>query len=51
MINNSQDDSTPLHEASQYGHTDVVKTLISHGGDIHGKDKVSKINVKKCFWS
>ena len=35
-----QGDRAPLHEASQYGRTDVVKTLISHGGDIHAKDKV-----------
>ena len=33
---------TPLHKASEEGHTDVVKTLISHGGEIHSKDKVSK---------
>ena len=37
-----QDEWTPLHVASQWGHTDVVKTLISHGGDIHAKDEVSK---------
>ena len=38
--------STPLHDASRCGRTDVVKTLISYGGDIHPKDKVSK-----CFMS
>ena len=37
---------TPLHDASRSGHTDVGKTLISHGGDIHAKD-----NVSKCFMS
>ena len=35
-----QHDRTPLHMASEYGRTDVVNLLISHGGDIHAKDKV-----------
>ena len=43
-----QYNSTPLHKASEKGHTDIVKTIISHGGDIHAKDKVSKC-FKKCF--
>ena len=37
-----QNDRTPLHEASQHGHSDVVNILIEHGGDIHAKTKVSK---------
>ena len=28
--------------ASVYGRTDVVNILISHGGEIHAKDKVSE---------
>ena len=41
-----QYDSTPLHKASDYGCIDTVKTLISHGANIHAKDK-----VRKCFTS
>ena len=49
MINNLlllQYYRSPLHIASGLGHTDVVKTLISHGDDVHAKDDVSK-----CFMS
>ena len=31
----------PLHDASGQGHDNVVNVLISHGGDIFAKDKVS----------
>ena len=46
IINNLQHGRTSLHKAAEYGHTDVVKTLISHGGDIFAKD-----NVSECFMS
>ena len=32
-------DTTPLHEASSMGHTDVAKLLIDHGADMNAKDK------------
>ena len=37
-----QHEWTPLHLASYNGNTDIVKTLLAHGGDIHAKDIVSK---------
>ena len=40
-----QSDWTPLHEASQRGHKDIVDILISNGGDIYAKNKVGKINI------
>ena len=33
---------TPLHLSCLYGHSDIVKVLLSHGADIHVKDEVSK---------
>ena len=33
----------PLHLSSQSGHVDIVNVLLSHGADIHVKNKVSKI--------
>ena len=33
---------TPLHLSSDSGHVDIVKVLLSHGADIHVKERVSK---------
>jgi len=30
---------TPLHYASEHGHTDVIQLLIDHGADIDAKNK------------
>ena len=37
-----QYEETPLHLSSESGHGDVVNVLLSHGADIHVKNKVSK---------
>ena len=36
-----QDHQTPLHLSCERGHVDIVNVLLSHGADIHVKDKVS----------
>ena len=33
---------TPLHLSTESGHVDIVKVLLSHGADIHVKDRVSE---------
>ena len=38
-----QSQQTPLHLSSKSGHVDIVNVLLSHGADIHVKNKVSKI--------
>ena len=38
-----QDEDTALHLSSKSGHVDIVNVLLSHGADIHVKNKVSKI--------
>ena len=37
---------TPLHLSCKSGHVLIVKILLSHGADIHAKDKVS---VHSCM--
>jgi len=32
-----------LHIASAFGRIDIVKVLLEHGADVHGKDDVSDI--------
>ena len=38
-----QDRKTPLHYASERGHSEVVQVLISHGATVDMKDRVSSI--------
>ena len=33
---------TPLHLSCESGHVDIVNVLLSHGADVHVKDRVSK---------
>ena len=37
-----QGQQTPLHFSCMSGHVEIVKVLLSHGADIHVKDRVSK---------
>ena len=37
-----QNGNTPLHLSSKSGHVDIVNVLLSHGADIHVKDRVSE---------
>ena len=36
-----QNQRTPVHLSSESGHVDIVNMLLSHGADIHVKDRVS----------
>ena len=36
-----QSQQTPLHLLSENGHVDIVNVLLSHGANIHVKNKVS----------
>ena len=40
---NSQSQWTPLHFASNSGHVEVVKLLLTQGAEIDSKNKVSQI--------
>ena len=37
---------TPLHDAAENGHVNVVKLLLSHGASINLKDH--KVSLEKC---
>ena len=37
-----QNQQTPLHLSSKSGHVGIVDVLLSHGADIHVKDRVTK---------
>ena len=37
-----QDGRTPLRWASESGHSNIVNLLLSYGGNVNVKDKVSK---------
>ena len=38
-----QDKKTPLHWASEGGHSEVITVLIAHGGNVEAQDKVNEI--------
>ena len=38
-----QNGRTPLHEAAEAGHLNVVQHLVSSGADVNTKDKVSGV--------
>ena len=40
---NSQYQQTPLHIASNYGHVEVVKLLLTQDAEIDSKDEVSLV--------
>ena len=40
-----QDQQTPLYLSTESGHVDIVKVLLSHGADIHVKDRVSELII------
>ena len=45
-----QDGNTALHFAYQYGHTEIVKHLLTNGADISATNKVSdKIYHEFCI--
>ena len=37
-----QNKKTPLHLASERGHSEIITVLIAHGGDIEAQDKVNE---------
>ena len=47
---------TALHAASQNGHTELVKALLSAGADVHSKDSTHRYarglhhHRQPCFW-
>ena len=46
-----QDGRTPLHWASESGHSNIVYLLLSYRGNVNVKDKVSECILKKnCIW-
>ena len=40
-----QDKQTPLHWASETGHSEVITVLIAHGGNVEAQDKVNEYNL------
>ena len=40
-----QDKKTPLHWASQRGHSEVITVLIAHGGNVEAQDEVNEYNL------
>lgn len=49
MVTTLQDGRTPLHLASERGHTSVVEVLIGAQADINLLDKVLRIFVNVCI--
>ncbi len=43
IIISFQHNQTPLHYASEHGHSEVVQVLLSHGATVDMKDEVSSI--------
>ena len=41
-----QNERTPLHLASERGHSEVITVLIDHGGNVEAQDKVNEYNLK-----
>ena len=46
-----QDGFTPLHSASQNGHTDIVEQLLKAGASPHAQDKVSCVVCTELVYS
>ena len=40
-----QNKKTPLHLASESGHSEVVTVLIAHGGNVEAQDEVNEYNL------
>ena len=36
---------TPLHLASERGHSEVITVLIAHGGNVEAQDRVNEYNL------
>ncbi len=47
-----QYNQTPLHYASEHGHSEVVQLLLSHGATVDMKDEVSSIDriIQLCIF-
>ena len=37
-----QNKRTPLHYASERGHSELITVLIAHGGNVEAQDKVNE---------
>ena len=40
-----QEKMTPLHLASERGHSEVITVLIAHGGNVEAQDKVNEYDL------
>ena len=40
-----QNKKTPLHLASERGHSEVITVLIAHGGNVEAQDRVNEYNL------
>ena len=40
-----QNKKTPLHLASDRGHSEVISVLIAHGGNVEAQDMVNEYNL------
>ena len=40
-----QNKNTPLHKASERGHSEVITVLIAHGGNVEAQNKVNEYNL------
>ena len=40
-----QKKQTPLHWASEGGHSNTVTTLLAHGGDVEAQDEVNEYHL------
>ena len=40
-----QNKKTPLHWASERGHSELITILIAHGGNVEAQDEVNEYNL------